>query len=133
VRERRTADQDSWFGLSDGTALRWELAGNSMVYGNLLDACHKLFTGDFDGDGKTDLAFYDGTWVTGISNGTQLSWRPARAPVRSTSCWDRRAGWSPSTRWLTTTPTRSSMPSGHSGPSAGGVSAGAAQVRSRDW
>jgi hypothetical protein len=75
-------DGNWWFGLSDGAALHWELAGNSMGYGNLLDARHELFTGDFDGDGKTDVAFYDGgddTWVTGISNGTQLSWRSAGA------------------------------------------------------
>jgi hypothetical protein len=68
---------DWWMGLSDGTTLTWANAGNVVGFGNLLDGAHELFTGDFNGDGKTDAAFYssgDGNWWLGASNGATLTW-----------------------------------------------------------
>jgi GxGYxY sequence motif in domain of unknown function N-terminal/GxGYxYP putative glycoside hydrolase C-terminal domain/FG-GAP-like repeat len=68
---------DVWVGLSDGTNLTWSNAGNISGFGNLLDGSHQLFTGDFNGDGKTDLAFYyngDGSVWLGTSTGTAFTW-----------------------------------------------------------
>jgi hypothetical protein len=71
------ANGDEWVGLSDGTQLTWSKAGNISGFGNLLDGSHQLFTGDFNGDGETDLAFYyngdDSVWL-GTSSGTAFIW-----------------------------------------------------------
>src|SRR5262249_50301200 len=43
-------------------------------------APHRQFSGDFNGDGNTDEAFYiasTGDWWMGISDGNVLNWRPA--------------------------------------------------------
>ena len=68
---------DVWIGLSDGTQLTWSNAGNIMGFGNLLDGSHQLFTGDFNGDDKTDFAFYysgdQSVWL-GTSTGTAFTW-----------------------------------------------------------
>ncbi len=68
---------DEWLGLSDGTQLTWSKAGNIAGFGNLLDGSHQLFTGDFNGDGKTDFAFYyagNGSVWLGTSSGTAFGW-----------------------------------------------------------
>ncbi len=39
-----------------------------------------MFTGDYNGDGKTDVLFYykgDGNWWMGLSNGQTLAWHGA--------------------------------------------------------
>jgi GxGYxYP putative glycoside hydrolase C-terminal domain/GxGYxYP third domain/GxGYxYP_N second domain/FG-GAP-like repeat/GxGYxYP_N 1st domain len=75
-------DGNWWLGRSDGTGLTWQLAGNTSTQGNLLDGTHYLATGDFDGNGKTDLLYYaraDGTWWMGLSDGDQLTWHQAAA------------------------------------------------------
>jgi hypothetical protein len=69
-----------WMGLSDGHAFAWHLADASPGFGNLVDASHRFMTGDFDGDGKTDLLFYyagDGTWWMGRSDGNAIAWSSA--------------------------------------------------------
>jgi hypothetical protein len=68
---------DFWLGLSDGANLNFTNAGNQSGFGNLLDGGHAIFTGDFTGDGKTDVAFYypgDSRWWLGTSTGTALTW-----------------------------------------------------------
>ena len=68
----------SWrLGLSDGTNLTWQVASTTPGYGNLLDGAHRIFIGDFSGDGKADVLFYnkgDGNWWLGASAGTTLTW-----------------------------------------------------------
>jgi hypothetical protein len=73
-------DGNWWLGLSNGNSLNWQLAGNTRGFGNLLDTKHQIFTGDFNGDGKTDLLFYynsDGNWWLGLSNGNTFNWQRA--------------------------------------------------------
>ena len=70
-------DGNEWIGLSDGTNLNWSNGGNISDFGNLLDGTHEFFTGDFNGDGKTDFAFYysgdNSVWL-GTSAGTAFTW-----------------------------------------------------------
>ena len=71
---------DFWLGLSDGTTLTWSNAGNVAGFGNLLEGSHALYTGDFTGDGKTDVAFFyagDNSWWIGASSGAALTWTKA--------------------------------------------------------
>lgn len=70
-------DGNFWMGLSDGTNITWHLAGNLSNLGNLVDGKHAFYTGDFDGDGKSDVLVYgsaDGSWRFGRSDGTNLNW-----------------------------------------------------------
>ena len=56
-----------------------ELAGNTSGFGNLLEG-HMFWTGDFTGEGRTDVLFYypgDGNWFLGRSDGNQLTWNHA--------------------------------------------------------
>ncbi len=68
---------DEWVGLSDGSQLTWSKFGNITNLGNLLDGTRERFTGDFNGDGKTDFAFYysgdNSVWL-GTSSGTAFTW-----------------------------------------------------------
>ncbi|MHA7291350.1 FG-GAP repeat domain-containing protein [Arthrobacter sp. MDT3-24] len=67
----------NWFlGRSDGNQLTWNFAGNTNGFGNLLEG-HMFWTGDFTGEGRTDVLFYypgDGNWFLGRSDGNQLTW-----------------------------------------------------------
>ncbi|HTJ47204.1 MAG TPA: FG-GAP-like repeat-containing protein [Kofleriaceae bacterium] len=69
-----------WLGLSDGSSLTWQNAGNTSGFGDLLDGGHQIVTGDFNGDQKTDVMFHwagDGNWWLGTSNGASLTWKLA--------------------------------------------------------
>jgi hypothetical protein len=71
-------DGNWWMGLSDGTNLTWHLAGNTNSLGSLIDGQHAFYTGDFNGDGKSDVLIYggaDGSWRLGTSDGTNLTWQ----------------------------------------------------------
>jgi hypothetical protein len=73
-------DGNWWMGLSDGTKLAWQNAANLSSLGNLVDGKHAFYTGDFDGNGKTDVLVYanaDGSWRFGLSDGTKLTWSVA--------------------------------------------------------
>ncbi len=73
-------DGHVWIGLSDGTNLAWHVAGTVATTSNLADASHRLYVGDFDGDKKSDLAYYDsddGSFWIGASDGTNLAWHQA--------------------------------------------------------
>jgi hypothetical protein len=64
-------------GLSDGATLTWHQAADASGYGSLLDPSRHLVQGDFNGDGKSDLLFYNGSdgylWM-GLSDGTNINW-----------------------------------------------------------
>src|SRR6185503_11053001 len=65
---------------SQGNSLTWHDAGALAGAGNLIDWNHRLFTGDYNGDGKSDAAYYDssdGSWWFGISDGNSLNWHAA--------------------------------------------------------
>src|SRR5262249_30181651 len=73
-------DKTFWLGRSTGTGLTWVNAGNTTGFGNLVDDGHRLMSGDFDGDHKTDLLFQyavDGNWWLGLSNGNTFNWSAA--------------------------------------------------------
>jgi hypothetical protein len=71
---------DWWLGVSNGTGLAWRRASNTEGFGNLLGASHRIVTGDYTGDGKTDVLFHfagNGDWWLGVSDGASLTWRRA--------------------------------------------------------
>lgn len=73
-------DGNWWLGQSRGKTFDWTIATNTRGFGNLLDGDHGLHVGDYDGDGRTDIAFYykgDGLWWLGLSNGSQFAWHLA--------------------------------------------------------
>jgi hypothetical protein len=77
-----TGDSNWWLGTSSGTALSFALVGNTPNIGNVLDGKHSVRVGDYDGNGKADVAVYsnaDGSWNIGLSNGTALTWSSAGA------------------------------------------------------
>ncbi len=73
-------DGNWWMGTSNGTALTFHQASATAAAGNLLDWSYRMMAGDYDGDGKTDVAYYnsvDGSFTFGISDGNQLNWESA--------------------------------------------------------
>ncbi len=69
----------NWFigSINNSGQLTWNLAGNTRGFGNL-NINHAFFTGDFLGDGRTDVLFYypgDGNWFLGtVSASGKLNW-----------------------------------------------------------
>jgi hypothetical protein len=73
-------DGNLWLGRNDGSQLRWALAGNLANFGPLLGGRHSFHGGDFNGDGKRDLALYhrgDGHLFIGYSNGQRFDFQLA--------------------------------------------------------
>jgi hypothetical protein len=71
-------DGNWWVGRSDGDQLAWHKAATTAT--NLLDGKHRVFTGDYTGDGRTDVLTYasaDGAWSMGVSDGTALAFHAA--------------------------------------------------------
>ncbi len=69
------SNQAWWLGTFNGTALSWTLADDSSGFGNT--ASDPTWTGDYTGNGKSDVLFYDPSnqaWWLGTFNGTALSW-----------------------------------------------------------
>src|SRR5437588_862172 len=56
-------DGNSYVGASSGNQLTWNNVANTHGFGDLTRPAIRFFTGDFNGDGKTDVLFYDGTSV----------------------------------------------------------------------
>lgn len=64
----------TWY-LGKGSAagtLTWSTLANTAGFGNILDSNHKIFIGDFNGDGRSDVLFYctDGHWWLGAADVT---------------------------------------------------------------
>jgi len=80
-------DGNWWLGTYANNTLNWTYVGNSeghnsspINFGNLLDNRHLILTGDFNGDGRTDILFHydgDGNWFIGSINNNQLQWSNA--------------------------------------------------------
>ena len=88
-------DMNWWLGAYDGTKLNWTLAGNTKGFGQVGDG-RPFWTGDFTGDGKTDILFYypgDMNWWLGQFNGTTLSWTLAGNTKGFGQIWDGRPFW----------------------------------------
>lgn len=70
-------DHNWWLGRAQGGQLQWGLADTTAGFGNLLRTGIRFFTGDFTGDGRQDVVFYnagDHNWWLGRSEGLQLGW-----------------------------------------------------------
>ena len=67
-------DGNTYIGTSDGTRFNWALASNTAGFGDVLDRNHRFFEGDFDGNGRGDLALPDANAV----NNTHSSCTPNR-------------------------------------------------------
>jgi hypothetical protein len=75
-----SGDGNWWLGSSDGNMLTWKVIGNNNSLGNVVDGKHRVSTGDYNNDGKTDVLVYnsgDGNWSMGISDGSALTWSSA--------------------------------------------------------
>lgn len=73
-------NHDWWLGRSDGSTLQWSHAGNTTGFVDLTRSDIRLFSGDFTGDGRTDILFYfagDHNWWLGRSDGGTLQWSHA--------------------------------------------------------
>jgi hypothetical protein len=74
-------DGNWWLGASDGATLTWKQFGNSApAAGDFTDLRHRIFVGDYDGDGKSDVAVYDSgdsSFRVGRSDGTTLAFHGA--------------------------------------------------------
>lgn len=70
-------DDNWWVGTVDNGQLQWSLAGNTRGFGHAINDGRPFWTGDFDGDGRTDMLFYypgDDNWWHGRFVGTTLVW-----------------------------------------------------------
>lgn len=71
-------DSRWWLGQFDAAdQLQWTDAGDTAGFGNVGDG-RPIWTGDFTGDGRTDVLFYfpgDHNWWLGSFTSTALSWR----------------------------------------------------------
>ena len=58
--------------------LQWSLVSNTLGFGNILSNDHRIWTGDFTGDGHTDVLFHyagDGHWWLGsLDDNNKLLW-----------------------------------------------------------
>lgn len=74
-----TASQNWAIRAWDGKGLASLIVGNTAGFGNLDDG-RPMWSGDFDGDGRTDILFYypgDGNWWLGSYRAGSLTWRLA--------------------------------------------------------
>ncbi|MET9018470.1 FG-GAP-like repeat-containing protein [Actinopolymorpha sp. NPDC004070] len=88
-------DKNWWLGRSDGNTLQWGYAGNTSGFGQIWDG-RPFWTGDFTGDGRTDIMFYypgDKNWWLGRSDGGQLRWSVAANTSGFGQIWDGRPFW----------------------------------------
>src|SRR6266699_3719343 len=68
------ADGNWWLGYLEEERLNWNLAGNTVGFGNLADG-RPFWTGNFTGSGRTDILFFsplDKHWWVGYFVGTHL-------------------------------------------------------------
>ena len=89
-------DKNWWLGQFDtNNQLNWNLAGNTAGFGQIWDG-RPFWTGDFSGDGKSDILFYfpgDKNWWLGRFNGNQLSWSLAGNTAGFGQVADGRPFW----------------------------------------
>jgi hypothetical protein len=60
-----------------GPSKRWQFAGNSKGFGDLIDGSHPIWIADFTGAGHAQVMFYykgDGNWWLGSMVNGQLNW-----------------------------------------------------------
>jgi hypothetical protein len=74
---------------------QWSPAGNTSGFGQVWDG-RPFWTGDFSGDGRTDILFYypgDRNWWLGRWDGAQLQWSRAGDTSGFGQVWDGRPFW----------------------------------------
>ena len=71
-------DDNWWLGSITHNELSWRRVGNTKAFGHNIQDGRPFWTGDFTGDGKTDVLFYypgdDNWWLGSITDGA-LNWR----------------------------------------------------------
>ncbi len=70
-------DDNWWLGTLVNGRLTWGLAGNTAGFGHAINDGRPFWTGDFTGNGSTDVLFYfpgDDNWWLGTFAGGQLTW-----------------------------------------------------------
>jgi hypothetical protein len=70
-------DDNWWLGSIVNSQLTWALVGNTVGFGHAINDGRPFWTGDFNGNGTTDILFYypgDGNWWLGPLAGGQLQW-----------------------------------------------------------
>jgi hypothetical protein len=88
-------DDNWWLGDYSGT-LNWSLAGNTRGFGHGINDGRPFWTGDFTGDGRSDVLFYfpgDFNWWRATHNGSQLAWSLVGNTRGFGQVWDRRPFW----------------------------------------
>jgi hypothetical protein len=71
------ADDNWWLGSISAGQLTWTLVGNTAGFGHRINDGRPFWTGDFTGNGSTDVLFYfpgDDNWWLGSISGGQLTW-----------------------------------------------------------
>jgi hypothetical protein len=92
------ADANWWLGRFDASGqLGWSLAGNTAGFGDLADG-RPFWSGDFAGDGKSDILFYtpaDSNWWLGQFDASgQLTWTLSGNTAGFGGLADGRPFWS---------------------------------------
>ncbi|MFE9445664.1 hypothetical protein ACFYO2_43585, partial [Streptomyces sp. NPDC006602] len=87
LRQQITQEQQEMAGLQcpavpnpGGLQLTWTLVGNTIGFGHAINDGRPFWTGDFNGDGHTDVLFHhrgDLNWWRGSIVGDALSWTKA--------------------------------------------------------
>ena len=89
-------DSNWWLGTFNGDQLQWSFAGNTAGFGQLADG-RPIWSGDFAGNGKTDVLFYypgDNNWWLGQFDAqNQLTWNLAGNTAGFGQIWDGRPFW----------------------------------------
>jgi hypothetical protein len=65
-----------WLGTITGQSMTWNPVGNTAGFGQVADG-RPFWTGDFTGNGKTDLLMYypgNGTWTSGSLTSQSMQW-----------------------------------------------------------
>ena len=91
-------DDNWWIGSHQGPGqqLKWSLAGNTAGFGRRINDGRPFWTGDFDGDGKTEILFYypgDRNWWLGTFVGTTIQWKLVGNTAGFGQVWDGRPFW----------------------------------------
>ena len=88
-------DGNWWLGKFVNNSISWNLAGNTIGFGNIADG-RPIWVGDFSGSGTTDVLFYfpgDSNWWLGKFVNNSISWNLAGNTAGFGNIADGRPIW----------------------------------------